>query len=205
VAALVVALGGSAYAAARINGKDITKHSISGNRLMHNTLTGAQIKESTLGTVPAARTARTAGTAKTAASATTAHTATSAGSVNGNVVTTFAFTVLDDGAFQTVAVPGAAMTADCGGGTVNLDVAGTADTGESYVVEGSDLTGGAFSMEDTSLTTGDDDGLSPDTATSGAGVAVITRGSSAVTTIDFSYRANPGNSCTYNGSVVGSS
>jgi hypothetical protein len=38
-----------------INGKSIAKHSIAGNRLKPNTLTGAQIKESTLRTVPRAR------------------------------------------------------------------------------------------------------------------------------------------------------
>lgn len=51
VAALVVALGGTTYAASKINGSQIKKHSIAGNRLKNNTVTGKQIKESTLGTV----------------------------------------------------------------------------------------------------------------------------------------------------------
>jgi hypothetical protein len=199
VTALVVALGGSAYAAAKINGKDIAKHSIAGNRLKGNALTGAQIKESKLGKVPAAKTAGTAAKAATA---------TNAKQVNGNDVMTFAFTVANNEAFHTVLVPGGAITADCGSGAVNLDLTGASDTGESYVVEGSDVTNGPFDNGDASLTTSDFDSLSPDSPpapTSGAGVAVITRGSSGVTTINFSYRANPGNSCTYNGSVVGSS
>jgi hypothetical protein len=42
----------------QINGASIAKHSILGNRLKANTLTGAQIKESTLGKVPQAKLAR---------------------------------------------------------------------------------------------------------------------------------------------------
>lgn len=187
--ALVVAFGGSAYAAAKINGRHIVKHSIAGNRLKGNTLTGAEIEESKLSQVPSARTAQTAKT------------------VNGNHVQTFAFTVLSNGAFQSVTIPGGAITGDCGNGAVNLDLTGAFDTGESYVVEGRDVANGAFSNGDDPLTTGDFDALSPDgapAATTGAGLAVITRGTSGVTTIDFSYRANPDSSCTYNGSVVAS-
>jgi hypothetical protein len=50
--ALFVALGGTGYAAVAINGKSITPHSIPGNRLKADALTGAQVKESTLGVVP---------------------------------------------------------------------------------------------------------------------------------------------------------
>jgi hypothetical protein len=52
--ALFVALGGSGYAATRVNGRTIVNRSISGSKLKHNTLTGAQINESRLGTVPSA-------------------------------------------------------------------------------------------------------------------------------------------------------
>jgi hypothetical protein len=191
--ALVVALGGSAYAATKINGRHIVKHSIAGNRIKGNALTGAQIEESKLKKVPSAQTANTAKTAQ---------------SVNGNHVQTFAFTVTNNSAFHTVNIPGGAITADCGNGAINLDLTGAFDTGESYVVEGRDVGNNApFSNSDDALTTGDFDALSPDgapAATSGAGLAVVTRGSSGVTTIAFSYRANPDSSCTYNGSVVAS-
>jgi hypothetical protein len=50
--ALLVGLGGTVYAASKINGKTIKKASIPGNRLKKNTLTGKQIGESSLGTVP---------------------------------------------------------------------------------------------------------------------------------------------------------
>jgi hypothetical protein len=52
--ALVVAIGGTAYATATISGSSITDHSIAGRKLIDNTLTGRQIKESSIGTVPKA-------------------------------------------------------------------------------------------------------------------------------------------------------
>jgi hypothetical protein len=52
--ALFVALGGTGYAAVKINGKNIRNHTISGKKLKRNTLTGTQIRESRLGTVPRA-------------------------------------------------------------------------------------------------------------------------------------------------------
>ncbi len=78
--ALFVALGGTGYAAATLSGKAIQKHSIPGNRLRFNTLTGKQIKESKLGPVPVAQRALTAETAATATTATSATTATTADS-----------------------------------------------------------------------------------------------------------------------------
>ncbi|HEY1854568.1 MAG TPA: hypothetical protein VGG40_08270 [Solirubrobacterales bacterium] len=54
--ALVVALGGTAYAA-QINGNAIQKHSIGGGKLKQKTLTGYQINTNKLGTVPSAKVA----------------------------------------------------------------------------------------------------------------------------------------------------
>jgi hypothetical protein len=59
--ALVVAVSGTAYAAATINGRSIAAHSIAGRKLMNNTLTGAQINESHLATVPKAANATAVG------------------------------------------------------------------------------------------------------------------------------------------------
>lgn len=73
--ALFAALGGTGYAAAVINGRDIQKRSIPGNRVVDNGLTGKQVNESKLGKVPLAQQALTA---QTAASATTAAQATNA-------------------------------------------------------------------------------------------------------------------------------
>jgi hypothetical protein len=53
--ALVVALGGTAYAAQRINGGAIKKQTIGGGKLKKDTLTGFQINNNKLGLVPAAK------------------------------------------------------------------------------------------------------------------------------------------------------
>lgn len=68
VAALVVALGGTANAAFGPFKGDmiIKKHSLSGNRLKNHTITGTQINLSALGKVPSASNADTAGHATSA-------------------------------------------------------------------------------------------------------------------------------------------
>jgi hypothetical protein len=53
--ALAVALGGTAYAAGRINGNSIVKQSIGGGKLKKKTLTGYQINVRKLGEVPLAK------------------------------------------------------------------------------------------------------------------------------------------------------
>lgn len=55
VMALVVALGGTAYAAGQINGNSIQKQSIGGGKLKKQTLTGYQVNVNKLGTVPDAK------------------------------------------------------------------------------------------------------------------------------------------------------
>jgi hypothetical protein len=57
LAALVVALAGTAYAAQGINGGAIRKHTIGGGKLKKNTLTGYQINLNKLGTVKLAKVA----------------------------------------------------------------------------------------------------------------------------------------------------
>jgi hypothetical protein len=89
--AVFIALGGGAYAAVQVNGKNIKAHSIAGKKLKNNTIAGKklksntlggkQINESKLGSVPQAQQAQSAtraDTATTATSATRADTATTA-------------------------------------------------------------------------------------------------------------------------------
>lgn len=52
--ALFVALGGSSYAALKISGKEIQKHTITGQNIKRNSLGRRQIKESNLSAVPRA-------------------------------------------------------------------------------------------------------------------------------------------------------
>lgn len=73
--ALFVALSGTVYAASSISGKAIKRESIPANRLKADSLTGAQINEGLLGTVPSAT---KAGEAAKAAEATKAASATKA-------------------------------------------------------------------------------------------------------------------------------
>jgi hypothetical protein len=54
VIALIIALGGTAYAAQSINGGAIQKQSIGAGKLKHKTLTGYQINTNKLGVVPSA-------------------------------------------------------------------------------------------------------------------------------------------------------
>jgi hypothetical protein len=60
--AVFLALGGSVYAAGKLDGTQIKPNSIPGNRLKRNSVTGARIKASTLGTVPFATNAANAST-----------------------------------------------------------------------------------------------------------------------------------------------
>lgn len=53
--ALFVALGGTVYAAGKLNGSQIRPGSIPGNRLKASSVTGAQVKESSLKAVPLAK------------------------------------------------------------------------------------------------------------------------------------------------------
>jgi hypothetical protein len=105
VLALLIALGGTVYAARRINGRSIVARSIPGNRLrprsvaanrlrpgvlgrqFRGPLTGADIDEGSLGTVPSAVHAQSADTAVSARDADTALNAVNA--VNAQTVNGF--------------------------------------------------------------------------------------------------------------------
>lgn len=78
IVALFVALGGTGYAAASLSGKSVRPNSLPANRVVANTLGGAQINESRLGVVPSAQLAQEAVTAKSADTAKTADTAKAA-------------------------------------------------------------------------------------------------------------------------------
>src|SRR4051812_20197789 len=55
--AVFIALGGSSYAAVRINGSNIKNRSIAAAKLKRNAITGREVRESRLGRVPRAATA----------------------------------------------------------------------------------------------------------------------------------------------------
>ena len=64
--ALVFSLGGTVYAANKINGKKIKNESIAGNKLKKDTVGGGQIDEGSLGKVPSAAVADSARSADSA-------------------------------------------------------------------------------------------------------------------------------------------
>src|SRR6266480_3306561 len=90
--AVFIALGGTGYAAAKINGKNIKNKSIAGKKLKNrtitrskvkrNTLTGSEIAESKLGKIPSAANADNATHADSATHAGSADSATTAGNAN---------------------------------------------------------------------------------------------------------------------------
>jgi hypothetical protein len=100
VIALFVAIGGTGYAAATINGKDIKNRSIAGKKLKNGAVAGKQvkrdslgarqIKESSLKTVARARTAVSATTATAADRAKTADSAKTAEGLTGPAASSLA-------------------------------------------------------------------------------------------------------------------
>ncbi len=61
--AVFIALGGSSYAATKINGKNIRNRTVAGAKLERNTVTGRELREASLGQVPSAVSAAAAGNA----------------------------------------------------------------------------------------------------------------------------------------------
>jgi hypothetical protein len=201
--AFVVLAGGGAYAAARIDGKDLVDRSVGGRKLVTNTVRGAEVKESTLGTVNRAKLANEAGIAR-------------------NVVR------LDyagrTGSQKTIlAVAGMSVLAQCAelGGSTTLAVTLTAKTGEanaSYLMglppKGSDpytrdsvtthLRGKPLAPTDPQfgiLPIGSDDVLSADTGFAQADGQFVWRSAARVVGATFHAFVDAGGSCEINGTA----
>lgn len=149
--ALFVALGGTAVAsgirlsANSVGTKQLKNGAVTGAKVAKNTLTGANIKASTLGTVPSAVNATNATSAKTATSATEATTATNAANamnaeqLGGQAPSAFqsrvSGTCASGGAIASIAASGtvgcqaANVTQMMGGNTGNINI----DTGTEYL------------------------------------------------------------------------
>jgi hypothetical protein len=185
-----------------INGSSIRKHSIPGNRLERNTVTGAQIKESSLGKVPAARKADRASSATSAANATHASNATSVSSVR-----VFGPTGLQMGtnshsliAFGPFTVLGSCDTH--GGSDLYADV--TLITSEAHST--------AAGKDDSSSDFGPGDSVSIDDTTSSGGPPATSGGNNNFVAMAPSGKALTGNvqswtsldddTCTWQGSLI---
>ena len=140
ILALVVAASGTAVAASRLVSGDslIKKHSLSGDRLRNETITGKEIRLSSLGEVPSAKTAGDANALGGHPASAYALAATSTGTRSGLVTATGGQTVklASFGPFT--------VTLKCnddGGGAFDseIDVTSTGSTSEAF---GSQLTAG---------------------------------------------------------------
>jgi hypothetical protein len=123
--ALFVALGGSVYAASSMNGKMIRKGTVPGNRLVPDSVTGSQVKEAALGTVPSAQSAASAAHADQADKAGLAAKATTAESANTATKANSATTATTAANATNATNAGHATNADH---ALNADHAATADT-----------------------------------------------------------------------------
>lgn len=142
VIALVVACSGSAFAAGRLVNGDtlIKKDSLSGNRLRNASVTGRQIKLSSLGTVPSAKNAQQLGGHPASAYALTGGSGGSGGSggTGGGVVVHSGLVTASGGQAPNVGTFGPfTVTLKCnddGGGTFDaeIDVSSNAANTEAF-------------------------------------------------------------------------
>jgi len=133
--AVFVALGGGAYAAVHVNGKNIENRTISGKKLKNNTLGGKQINERRLGQVPRAKRAQSAATAGSASTATTAGSASTATTAGSATTATRANTANSANSANTAT---RATTADTATTAVNATNATTADSADDAATLGGD-------------------------------------------------------------------
>jgi hypothetical protein len=87
--ALVLAIGGTSYAAVQLNGKNIKNRTVVGKKLKKNTVTGTEIRESKLGQVPNAAHATNADNAATADTAAGATQAANSSKLGGSTPESF--------------------------------------------------------------------------------------------------------------------
>jgi hypothetical protein len=125
VIALVVAMGGTAYAGFRVprnsvGSNQLKKNAVTNKKIANGAVTGAKIKLSTLGTVPSANTANTANTANSATHATSADDATTVGGepIRWLLVNKSGSIVAQSGGFTVTSHPSAGIYVIGAGSTV---------------------------------------------------------------------------------------
>lgn len=123
--ALLVALGGTSYAATQIGTSQIKNNAVTSPKIKDNTVTGGDVKESSLGLVPSA---------KKATSATSATHAATADDVNGVTPSTVLFLTNDSAANQVLFTGnGLTITASCDAPNFNLDLVATTSKANSFL------------------------------------------------------------------------
>ena len=207
--ALFVALGGTGYAAVKINGKNLKNGSVTGSKLKRNTLTGRQINESKLGIVPKANLATTATTATTATHALSADTtpaAANATAVNGQKLERFSLTVASDAPQQSVTLGAVGFAASCPLGQPMLEThngSSQAAALEANWLHDTNNPPDASQFHDEDFASDDSDDIAAHG--SGGGTAVVAFADGSVTSIDYGFMndsRNNGNGCRFFGRVI---
>jgi len=126
VLALAVAMGGTGYAAVKIDGSQIKKNAITSKLIKNDAVTGQDVKESTLAKVPSA------GTADNATNATNAGNAASVGGVKVSKINF----QRPNGTAATVVFTGGGLTltAACTAGDISLDATTSVNDASIYAI-----------------------------------------------------------------------
>lgn len=132
--ALLVALGGTSYAATQIGTKQIKNNAVTTLKIKNETVTGVDVKESTLGQVPSAKSATSATNATSSTNATHAKDADTAASVNG-VTPSSVFLYTQDSVVDRVVYSGQGLTltASCDTPSFNLDLIATTSKSGAFL------------------------------------------------------------------------
>ena len=150
VVALLLALGGTSYAAFSIpknsvGSKQLKKNAVTTSKIANHAVTGAKLKLGTIGTVPSAKHAATATTASTATTATTAGNALTLGGAKSSAFLRSTITIVSSGPtvapsnFQAWIVKCPAGYQAIGGGVSPQNVLTMVVTESSPTVGGSDI------------------------------------------------------------------
>ena len=135
--ALVVALGGTSYAATQIGTRQIKDDAVTSPKIKNDTVKGKDVLESSLGQVPSAGEALTAAQADHAAQADQADQATSAGNADtvNNMTPSKVFLYTDSSVADQVLFSGQGLTitASCDAPNFNLDLVATTSKPNSYL------------------------------------------------------------------------
>jgi hypothetical protein len=142
--ALLIALGGTSYAAIKlprnsVGTKQLKKNAVTSPKVKNNALTGADVLESSLAKVPAAK------AADTATLATTATTAANANTVGGATVRRFTSSVTNGAPQKTVLdLNGLILTLTCPAGDLTLSASNNSGAAAQLRFEGQGSSFGAF-------------------------------------------------------------
>ena len=132
--ALIVALGGTSYAATQIGTAQLKANAVTSPKIKDGNVTGRDVRESSLANVPSATRATRAARATSAAAADRAAVADSAAEVNGVVPSKVIFYAADSVVDEVIFTgAGLTITASCDAPNFNLDLVATSSKEGSFL------------------------------------------------------------------------